>query len=83
VRIGFADLWKDSTYESTGSHVLRKSEGRQPMLLGYDFLRAHRLLVAHSQRKLYFTHSGGAVFQPKRAPAKAPAAPEPAPKPPS
>ena len=74
VRIGFADLWKDSAYESTGSHVRKKAEGQQPMLLGYDFLRAHRLLVAHSQRKLYFTHSGGAVFQQRRAPAKAPAA---------
>ncbi|HTQ00356.1 MAG TPA: retropepsin-like aspartic protease [Casimicrobiaceae bacterium] len=72
VRIGFADLWKDSTYESTGSHVRRKSEGQQPMLVGYDFLRAHRLLVAHSQRKLYFTHSGGTVFQPKRTPPKTP-----------
>jgi hypothetical protein len=33
------------------------------MLLGTDFLRAHRLLVAHSQRKLYFTYVGGPVFQ--------------------
>jgi tetratricopeptide (TPR) repeat protein len=34
-----------------------------PMLLGADFLRAHRVLVAHSQRKLYFTYAGGPVFQ--------------------
>jgi predicted aspartyl protease len=33
------------------------------MLLGMDFLRAHRLLVSHSQRKIYFTSNGGAVFQ--------------------
>jgi hypothetical protein len=26
-----------------------------PMLLGLDFLRRHRVLVAHSQRKMYFT----------------------------
>jgi predicted aspartyl protease len=29
-----------------------------PMLLGLDFLRSHRVLVAHSQRKMYFTHDG-------------------------
>jgi len=32
------------------------------MLLGADFLRAHRVLVSHSQRKMYFTHLGGPVF---------------------
>jgi len=46
------------------------------MLLGLDFLRAHRVYVAHSQGKLYFTYSGGPVFSaPSRAAAK------PAPKP--
>lgn len=34
-----------------------------PMLLGADFLRAHRVLVAHSQRKIYFTYTGGPAFQ--------------------
>ena len=33
------------------------------MLLGADFLHAHRVLVAHSQRKIYFTYAGGPVFQ--------------------
>jgi hypothetical protein len=32
------------------------------MLLGADFLRAHRTLVAHSQHRLYFTYVGGPVF---------------------
>jgi hypothetical protein len=30
--------------------------------LGADFLRSHRVLVAHSQRKMYFTYAGGPVF---------------------
>ena len=34
----------------------------QPMFLGADFLRAHRVLVSHSQRKLYFSYVGGPVF---------------------
>ena len=33
-----------------------------PMILGVDFLRAHRVYVAHSQRKVYFTYVGGPVF---------------------
>jgi hypothetical protein len=37
------------------------------MLLGADFLRAHRVYVAHSQRRMYFTYEGGPVFQPKPA----------------
>ena len=34
------------------------------MILGLDFLRSHRVLVAHSQRKLYFSYEGGRVFGP-------------------
>ena len=32
------------------------------LLLGLDFVRAHRLLVAHSQGRLYFSYLGGEVF---------------------
>ena len=45
-----------------GSH-LQKQVGLRPMLLGADFLLAHRVLVAHSQRKIYFTYAGGPIFQ--------------------
>ena len=38
------------------------------MILGMDFLLAHRLLVSHSQRKIYFTYTGGPVFQRSDAP---------------
>ncbi|MBI2753733.1 MAG: aspartyl protease family protein [Betaproteobacteria bacterium] len=60
--IRFADVWKDVTYTETGSRVPRHVAGLPSMLLGADFLRAHRLMVAHSQRKIYFTHTGGTVF---------------------
>lgn len=36
-----------------------------PMILGVDFLRAHRVYIAHSQRKVYFTYVGGPVFSQK------------------
>ncbi len=32
------------------------------MILGADFFLAHRIYVANSQRKLYFTYNGGPVF---------------------
>ena len=66
--IGFADLWKDATYSPPGSHLAQKITLTPAMLLGADFLRAHRVLVSHSQRKMYFTYEGGPVFQPKPSP---------------
>jgi len=36
---------------------------RPDMLLGADFLRAHRVMVAHSQRRMYFTYVEGTVFR--------------------
>ncbi len=58
----------DATYTPTASHLPRKVGGTPPVLLGADFLRAHRVLVAHSQRKVYFTYEGGPVFRPKAPP---------------
>ncbi|MBS0295051.1 MAG: aspartyl protease family protein [Proteobacteria bacterium] len=33
------------------------------LLLGADFFLSHRILVAHSQNRLYFTYNGGPVFR--------------------
>ena len=60
---------------ATGSRLDSRRE-LADMLLGVDFLRAHRVYVAHSQRKLYFTYNGGPVFS---APARAAAKPTPKP----
>jgi predicted aspartyl protease len=59
--IRFADIWRFSTYRSA-SLISRRSVAAPDMLLGADFLRSHRVLVAHSQRKMYFTYAGGTVF---------------------
>jgi tetratricopeptide (TPR) repeat protein/predicted aspartyl protease len=45
------------------------------MLLGADFFLSHRIYVASSQRKLYFTYNGGPVFNLNAAPAPAATAP--------
>ena len=61
--IELTDITKGLSYIEPGSLLRRKIEGTAAMLLGVDFLRAHRVLVAHSQRKIYFTYLGGPVFQ--------------------
>lgn len=43
-----------------GTFVLKRE--LKPVQLGLDFLRAHRVLVAHSQGRIYFTYDGGTVF---------------------
>ena len=48
--------------------------GAVDMLLGDDFFLSHRVYVANSQHKLYFTYNGGPIFA-LNAPRKAPAAP--------
>jgi len=53
--------------------------GTFDMLLGDDFFLSHRVLVANSQHKLYFTYNGGPVFAlNRRSNAPAPAATAPA-----
>jgi hypothetical protein len=66
--IYFGDLYKGQTYMSIGSRLSKSVETEHPMLLGVDFLRAHRVLVSHSQHKMYFTYLGGPVFAPSPRP---------------
>ena len=56
----FADVFKDVVFAD--GRALSPFAEQPQMLLGVDFLRAHRVLVSRSQRKLYFTYSGGTVF---------------------
>lgn len=88
-RLEVADLFALNRESHTGS-ILQTREaarGETEMLLGADFLRSHRVLVAASQGLLYFTYSGGPIFQvvgeavkPKEATAAA--TPDPAAAPP-
>ena len=45
----------------TGSHIKNRLVDYD-ILLGVDFLKAHRLLLSNSQGKLYFTYVGGIDF---------------------
>jgi tetratricopeptide (TPR) repeat protein len=42
------------------------------MLIGADFMLSHRIYIARSQDKLYFTYNGGPVFRLDSAPAPPP-----------
>jgi clan AA aspartic protease (TIGR02281 family) len=75
VEIRVADFYKASTFTTTGSLIAKNLHSKQPMLLGADFLRSHRVLVSHSQSKMYFTYTGGPVFLTGRAKPPAPSAP--------
>ena len=44
--------------------------GDDEMLIGADFFLSHRIYVANSQHKLYFTYNGGPVFKLESTPAK-------------
>jgi predicted aspartyl protease/tetratricopeptide (TPR) repeat protein len=45
-----------------GDFMPELARSNPEMILGTDFLRTHRVLVARSQRKVYFTYAGGQVF---------------------
>jgi tetratricopeptide (TPR) repeat protein len=53
------------------------------MLLGGDFFLSHRVLVAHSQRRVYFSYNGGPVFRLDQGGARIAAAAPPPPAAPS
>jgi hypothetical protein len=52
-------MWRAVDAESARTHDWRE---RPEMLLGTDFLKAHRVLFAMSQQLFYFSCVGGEVF---------------------
>lgn len=50
----------DREEAETGSRISVRNW--QEMLLGADFLHSHRVYIATSQNRIYFTYSGGPVF---------------------
>jgi len=63
VRIAIADIWGPALADSNNMRMAAFLREQPEMLLGTDFLRAHRVLFAMSQRKLYFSYVGGTVFE--------------------
>ncbi|MHB8287212.1 MAG: aspartyl protease family protein, partial [Caulobacteraceae bacterium] len=85
-KLTVADIWRHNKLEATGTRLgSHDHDIDQPlMLLGADFLRAHRVLVANSLGVMVFSYLGGPVFDtapPHPDPAPAAAAPIPPPPP--
>ncbi len=59
VQIG--DLW-GAGKEDGHNYQMKLDDDHPDMLLGADFMRAHHLLFARSQRRLYLTYLGGPIF---------------------
>jgi len=61
-QIRVVDLWRKMSDQDTATLIRRNLPGLADVLLGVDFLRSHRVYIAHSQRKFYFSYTGGTVF---------------------
>jgi predicted aspartyl protease len=57
-----ADFTRETSVAQVGGGQANRFAAQPQMILGMDFLRAHRIFVSNSQRKLYFTYAGGTVF---------------------
>ena len=61
-KLQIADLFGADAEVETGSRVASRPENTPSMLLGADFFRSHRVMIANSQGKVYFSYKGGPVF---------------------
>lgn len=77
VELHIADLFSRNTAFGTGSHLAQHVINDPEMLIGADFFLSHRIYVARSQDKMYFTYKGGPIFRHKLPEASAPAASAP------
>ena len=62
-RLLVGDFFRAAREATTGAHIKSSSNDYTEMLLGADFLRSHRVLVAKGQHRVYFSYQGGPVFQ--------------------
>jgi predicted aspartyl protease len=62
-RLRIADMFHANVQKEIGLIVARSVGDFPDMLLGADFIRAHRIYVARSQGKIYFSYNGGPIFQ--------------------
>jgi predicted aspartyl protease len=77
VELHIGDLFSRNTASQTGSHLAQRVTNDPEMLIGADFFLSHRIYVARSQGKMYFTYKGGPVFRHKPPETSAPTAAAP------
>ena len=57
-----ADFTRETSVSQVGGQQASRFAAQPQLILGMDFLRAHRIFIANSQRRMYFTYAGGTVF---------------------
>ena len=57
-----ADFTRETSVSQVGGRQANRFAAQPQLILGMDFLRAHRIFIANSQRRMYFTYAGGTVF---------------------
>lgn len=62
-RIEIADLWGNVERDVQKTYIGRWIDEQPQMILGVDFLRAHRVLFSVMQNRMYFSYLGGNVFR--------------------
>jgi tetratricopeptide (TPR) repeat protein/predicted aspartyl protease len=67
----------DEEIRNTHLRIADEQLANWDMVIGADFFLSHRILVASSQRKLYFTYNGGPVFNLTTMPESAPGTTKP------
>jgi predicted aspartyl protease len=63
VKLRIADLFGVNKEVRLGSQLAQSVIDDPDMVIGADFFMAHRIYVARSQGKIYFTYKGGPIFQ--------------------
>jgi predicted aspartyl protease len=63
VTLRIADLFGRDKEVRAGSWIPTDPGSQPDMLIGADFFLAHRIYIARSQGKVYFTYQGGPIFQ--------------------
>jgi predicted aspartyl protease len=63
VKLRIADLFGKNTEVRLGSLIAHSVIEDPGLIIGADFFMAHRIYVARSQGKIYFTYKGGPIFQ--------------------
>jgi hypothetical protein len=67
-KLRMADMFGADTEKPIGSLIATRVVEGPDLLLGADFVRAHRIYIARSQGKMYFSYNGGPIFQTVRPP---------------
>ncbi len=62
-QIAVAELHKGVVFNDTGSRI-GEGPDAPDLVLGADFLKAHRVILSRARNKMYFTYSGGPVLRP-------------------